>query len=162
MYQSGGALGIPSIPSLAILKCTISGESPLSATRHQFGEKKKERKISLKSSLKSVKTYVVVSCVCKQVFKSSEPIFQSRCPSSDNCSAAGGWDILLRGTTGFAETAPSISEPARKHVKWSCFGTRRQELHKKKSLALRWEWRGDGDRTLRRLGLFQVEARTCR
>lgn len=35
---------------------------------------------------------------------------------------------MLRGTRGSAVTAPSMSEPARKQVRWSCLGTSRQEL----------------------------------
>ena len=116
MYQSDGAFGFSSIPSLGILKCTISGESPL--------QTREKSRFWLGADRQTA--YVAVSCVAMQVLISSVPVFQSRLPVSLSWEGRGGME------TGWVSApdvvAPSMSEPPRKQTRWSCFGVRRQEL----------------------------------
>lgn len=63
---------------------------------------------------------VAVSCVRMQVSISSTPVFQSRSPLAFRCLVCGG--IETGWTAAPVVTAPSISEPPKKQIKWSCLG----------------------------------------
>jgi hypothetical protein len=69
---------------------------------------------------------VAVSCVSIQVFTRSTPVFQSLFPVSESSPTGGGTETGW--TRGPVLVAPSISEPPRKHTRWSCLGASRHEL----------------------------------
>lgn len=57
---------------------------------------------------------------------SSTPVFQSLSPDCVSSSDLGGIDTC--STKAPVVVAPNISEPPRKHTRWSCLGVNRQPL----------------------------------
>ena len=113
MYQSPGAFNTPSRLSLGILKCAISGASPL--RDHSTNDPATRRW-----------TNVFVSCVARHVRMSSIPVVQSRQPTFDNSFGRGGTLTLCPRAP--ERVAPRRRLPPRKHTRKSCFGVSRHEL----------------------------------
>lgn len=119
MYQSPGTFrAIPRL-SLGILKCAISGASPLCGCIGAFRKLKNPARVGT--------TYVCVSCVTMHVRMSSMPVVQSRRPRSESSSARGG-TLTPSCTSAPARVALSRRFPAREQTRKSCFGVSRHEL----------------------------------
>ena len=119
MYQSPGTFrAIPRL-SLGILKCAISGASPLCGYIGAFRKLKNPARVGT--------TYVCVSCVAMHVRMSSMPVVQSRRSRSESSSAHGG-TLTSSCTSAPARVALSRRFPAKEQTRKSCFGVSRHEL----------------------------------